>query len=151
MRKWYLIMALIVLASSWKHEEVEGGSSEKEQFIGLRDDGLCEGNHFLFLSTYMLGRQQDLTLTIAEINRTAAIDEVTFSDQPYRTYRIFNVRPSLIYLESRQTAELQGQNVLRIMNGPVKINFAFEWEKTQLGSSLHGTGTGNVSTDGILF
>ena len=71
---------------------------EGETFIGTREDGLCEGNHFLFLSTYVLGRQQDLTLTIAEINRTAVVDEVTYSDEPFRTYRIFDMVQNITYL-----------------------------------------------------
>ena len=44
-----------------------------------------------------------------------------------------------------------GQNVLRITNGTVRINFAFQWEKTQLGSSLYGTGVGTVSSFPISY
>ena len=28
---------------------------------------VCDGNHFKFISTYVLGRQNDLTLTFAEM------------------------------------------------------------------------------------
>ena len=120
-------------------------------FIGLRDDGLCEGNRFLFLSTYVLGRQQDLTLTIDEINKTAKIEDVTYSDQPFRTYRIFNITQSMTYLEGKQTAELLGQNVLKVSNGTLRVNFVFQWEKVQLGTSLFGNGTGTVGSDQITY
>ena len=45
-------------------------AEEESKLVGLREDGLCEGNRFLFLSTYILGRQQDLTLTFQDINQT---------------------------------------------------------------------------------
>ena len=35
---------------------------------------LCDGNHFVFLSTFMLGLQTDLKLTFSDINATAKID-----------------------------------------------------------------------------
>jgi hypothetical protein len=41
--------------------------------------------------------------------------------------------------------------VLRITGGTAKITFNFKWEKTQLGSSLQGYGSGVVSTDPITF
>lgn len=44
-----------------------------------------------------------------------------------------------------------GKNVLRISGGTMRINFKFDWEKTQLGNSLRGKGTGTVSTDPITF
>jgi len=68
------------------------------EWIGVNEDGLCEGNRFLFLSTYVLGRQKDLTLTFEEINKTAKVEEVTYSDQPYRAYRIYNMKQNIVYL-----------------------------------------------------
>jgi len=44
-----------------------------------------------------------------------------------------------------------GHNVLRIANGSLRIDFTFDWEKTQLGSSLFGTGTGTVGSDNIIY
>jgi hypothetical protein len=43
------------------------------EWEGPNEEGLCPGNHFLFLSTYVLGRQQDLTLTFQDINKTAKV------------------------------------------------------------------------------
>jgi hypothetical protein len=105
----------------------------------------------LFLSTYVLGRQKDLTLTFEDINKTAKVEEVTYSDQPFRTYRIFNMKQNITYLEGKQNALLMGNNVLRIANGSLRIDFTFEWEKIQLGASLFGTGTGTVGSDNITY
>lgn len=42
----------------------------------LKEDQLCPGNRFLFLSTYALGRQGDLTNTTKNISETAFIGKV---------------------------------------------------------------------------
>lgn len=44
-----------------------------------------------------------------------------------------------------------GQNILKITNGTVRVNFVFEWEKTQLGSSVYGSGTGTVGSDTVTY
>ena len=72
--------------------------AQSNSSIGLNSDGLCQGNHFLFLSTYILGRQQDLTKTFEDINKTIKLNEVVYEDTPYRTYRIFNISQSITYL-----------------------------------------------------
>jgi len=55
------------------------------------------------------------------------------------------------YIESKQIPTLIGKNILRISGGTIKINFSFDWEKTQLGSSLKGKGSGSVSSDSITY
>ncbi len=67
MRKMTFILLILVLASCWQtgEEYKVDGSSMSQQFIGLREDRLCDGNRFLFYSTYQRGRQKELTLTIA--------------------------------------------------------------------------------------
>jgi len=47
---------------------------------GLREDRLCDGNRFLFLSTYVLGRQEDLTNTTNNISKSAVIEKVEYQD-----------------------------------------------------------------------
>lgn len=54
-------------------------------------------------------------------------------------------------MEGKQSAELQGNNILRITGGTVRVNLTFAWEKTQLGSKLIGTGTGLVVSDVITY
>lgn len=49
-----IILLLFLIAAATAEDDVKG----------LRADGLCDGNRFLFLSTYLLGRQQDMTLTM---------------------------------------------------------------------------------------
>ena len=38
------------------------------------DEKLCAGNRFLFLSTYVLGLQDDLNKTFIKISKTAEIE-----------------------------------------------------------------------------
>ena len=61
------------------------------------------------------------------------------------------MKQNITYLEGKQNALLMGNNVLRIANGSLRIDFTFEWEKIQLGASLFGTGTGTVGSDNITY
>jgi hypothetical protein len=111
----------------------------------------CDGNRFMYQSTYLLGLQEDLAKTISEINGTAKMDEIFFRDELFRTYRIHNLAQNIVYQQANQNAFIQTTNVLRVTGGNIKVNITFDWEKTQLGSSLNGTGMASVSTDIITF
>ena len=119
--------------------------------VGSVEALLCDGNRFFYYSSYMLDRQKDLNETFNEINSSITVGEVQYQDNPYRSYRIFNFRPVFSYQESKQTSSFRGNNVLQIANGSARISYAFDWEKTQLGSSLYGKGTGSVSSDDIVY
>lgn len=41
---------------------------------GRREDGLCDGNKFVYLSTYVLGLQTDLKLAFADLTKAIKID-----------------------------------------------------------------------------
>lgn len=119
--------------------------------VGLREDGLCEGNKFVYLSTYVLGLQTDLKLAFADITKSIKIDEVFYQEEIYRSYRIFNITQTISYNEGKQTAQLARKNVLRVTGGTVRIEFKFNWTKTQLGQSLNGVGSGTVTSDIITY
>lgn len=112
---------------------------------------ICDGNRFMYQSTYLLGLQEDLAQTISEINSTAKMDEIFYRDELFRTYRIHNLAQNIVYQQANQNAFIQTTNVLRVTGGNIKVNITFDWEKTQLGASLNGTGTASVSTDIITF
>jgi hypothetical protein len=118
---------------------------------GLRDDILCDGNKFVYLSTYVLGLQTDLKLAFADLTKAIKIDEVFYQEEIYRSYRIYNISQNIIYNEGKQTAQLARKNVLRVTGGTVRIEFNFNWTKTQLGQSLNGTGSGKVTSDVITY
>lgn len=99
----------------------------------------------------MLGLQTDLRLTFADINTLAKVDEVYYQEELFKSYRIFNFKQNIVYNEGRQSAKLVSKNVLRVSGGNVRISYTFDWTKTQLGSSLNGTGTGSVSSDIISY
>jgi hypothetical protein len=65
--------------------------------LKTRDDGLCDGNRFVFLSTYVLGLQTELKLTFAEINDTLKVDEVFYQEDLFKSYRIYNIRQNITY------------------------------------------------------
>jgi cyanate lyase len=87
----------------------------------LKEDKLCEGNRFVFLSTYVLGLQTDLKLTFADITKSIQIDEVFYQQELYRSYRISNITQRIVYNEGKQTAKLAQKNVLRVTGGTIRI------------------------------
>lgn len=88
---------------------------------GLREDGLCDGNKFVYLSTYVLGLQTDLKLAFADLTKAIKIDEVFYQEEIYRSYRIFNITQKITYNEGKQTAKLAQKNVLRVTGGTARI------------------------------
>lgn len=86
-----------------------------------RNDKPCDGNKFVYLSTYVLGLQTDLKLAFADLTKAIKIDEVFYQEEIYRSYRIYNISQNIIYNEGKQTAQLARKNVLRVTGGTVRI------------------------------
>jgi hypothetical protein len=88
-----------------------------------------------------------------------AVKNITYSDRFARKYTIFNFKPALVYLESKQAAEIKSMNVLNISGATLRLTYKFDWEKEQIGPPIPpGNGTGNfsfnsgvVSSDPISF
>jgi hypothetical protein len=63
----------------------------------INSDDPCPGNRFLFLSTFALGKQGDLTNTTKNISETAVIARVEYQDELYRRYKIENITQTMTY------------------------------------------------------
>lgn len=120
---------------------------------------ICDGNHFKFISTYALGKQNDLDLTLAEMEPQTHVEPVSYKDVSYRTYTISSFKVSFTYMNAKQDAIVDNIHRLKVFGASLKINYTFLWEKKQLSSSINGTGKGIpspyslgvVSTDPISF
>ena len=117
----------------------------------LADPKICPGNRFKYISSYELGRQDELTKTFAELQPMVHVDNVTYKDEVFRTYTIFPLTVEFSYAESKQTHFFKGINMVEITGGTLRISYNFKWEKKQLTSSINGTGEGVVTTDPITF
>lgn len=90
--------------------------------------------------------------TLADINpSTTKIASVSYQDEVFRNYRIDVTDFTLTYNLDDQRGKLVSKNVYRLTGASPKIDFSFNWTKTQLGTSLSGTGTGKVTSDIISF
>ena len=67
------------------------------------------------------------------------------------TYLIENMKPSFFYLDSRQKAEITGNDTIIIDGGRVESVLNFTWRKTTSGSSINGTGIAMGISDEITF
>jgi hypothetical protein len=89
---------------------------------------------------------------LADINPTTTkIAGVSYQDEIFRSYRIEVTDFTITYNLDDQKGKLASKNVYRLTGAAPKIEFSFNWTKTQLGSSLTGTGTGKVTSDIISF
>lgn len=59
---------------------------------------VCPGNRFKFLSSYALGRQNDLTLTFTKLLPMVHVDKVSYSDEVFRTYTIEPLKLTFSYM-----------------------------------------------------
>ena len=52
---------------------------------------IFDGNHYKFISSYALGKQNDLNLTFDKMQPTIHVEDVTYIEQVFRTYKIRNL------------------------------------------------------------
>lgn len=50
------------------------------------------------MSSFVLGKQNDLAKAFAQIEKTINVNNITYSDKIGRVYKIFNFKPHLVYL-----------------------------------------------------
>jgi hypothetical protein len=60
------------------------------------EEELCK-NKFVYLSTNVLVHQSDLKKTFDEINGTARVEEVSYQEDLFKSYRIFNIKQNITY------------------------------------------------------
>ena len=63
----------------------------------LADPIFCPGNRFKYISSYELGRQDELTKTFAELQPMVHVDNVTYKDEVFRTYTVFPLTMEFSY------------------------------------------------------
>ncbi len=65
----------------------------------------------------------------------------TWNVTPTLTYKIYNVYLVYKYLDSNQTAEIQGNDTMSVHGGKLEVDLTFSWSKS---GSENATGTGSA-------
>ena len=66
------------------------------------------------------------------------------------TYTINNVKPSFYYKDTKQAAEVLGNDTILITNGTLDVEYTFDWSKNSL-IPRNGTGSAGGMSDVITF
>ena len=111
----------------------------------------CNDTHMEFFSEYSLGKQDELNKTFTKIqDRVSTRNNVSWKANDSATYHIENMKPKFYYLDSKQEAEIIGNDSIMIKNGRLETTIDFSWRKEgSFGTS--GTGRAIGITDEIVF
>jgi hypothetical protein len=106
--------------------------------VALSDN--CNASHMSFVSTYSLGKQDELNRTFTKIQeKIPLLEEVSYQVPSGPTYREINVKPTFYYRDSNQRATFRGEDVIIIDGGKLEVDIKFSWSK-QSTSTINGTG-----------
>jgi hypothetical protein len=79
------------------------------------------------------------------------LNNVTFKRNDTATYTIYNAKPTLFYRDSRQRAEITGNDTIVISGGSLEVDIDFNWEKKTPFLTSSGTGSVRALSDEIAF
>lgn len=112
----------------------------------------CNASHFDFIGKYTIGKQDELNTTFTRIQeKITKLDNVTFKYNESTSYVIFNTKPTFYYRDSKQKAEILGNNTIVIEGGQLEVDITFEWMKKNNVLTINGTGAAFALSDVIIF
>jgi hypothetical protein len=112
----------------------------------------CEATHFDFIGKYSLGKQDELNRTFTKIQeKIPVLPNATFVVNDTTTYTVFNAQPTFYYRDSKQQAEIAGNDTIIITGGRLEADLTFEWKKTSLVLNRTGTGAAFGLSNVITF
>lgn len=112
----------------------------------------CNASHFDFIGKYTLGKQDELNTTFTRIQeKITQLDNVTFQYNESTSYVIFNTKPTFYYRDSKQKAEVLGNDTIIIEGGQLEVDITFEWVKKTNVLTVNGTGSAFALSDVIVF
>lgn len=112
----------------------------------------CEATHFDFIGKYTLGQQDELNKTFTKIQeKITSLPNVTFVVNDTTNYTIFNAKPTFFYRDSKQRAEIAGNDTIIITGGRLEADIDFEWKRTSIVLNRTGTGSAFGLSDNITF
>ena len=86
----------------------------------------CQATHFDFIGKYTLGKQDELNRTFTKIQeKIPVLPNATFVVNETTTYTIFNAQPTFYYRDSKQQAEIAGNDTIIITGGKLEADLTF--------------------------
>lgn len=112
----------------------------------------CEASHFDFIGKYTLGQQDELNKTFTRIQeKIPSLPNATFVVNETTTYTIFNAQPTFFYRDSKQRAQINGNDTVIITGGQLEADITFEWKRTSLVLNRTGSGAAFGLSNVITF
>lgn len=110
----------------------------------------CIATHFDFTGSYTLGKQDELNRTFAKIQDKIQLGNVTFNSSETTTFTIHNIRTTFFYRDSKQRANITGNDTIIVYGGVVEAALTFSWIKAAF-VTRNGTASANGISDTISF
>ena len=109
----------------------------------------CNFSQFDFISRYSLGKQDELNMTFAIVNKKMDITKqnVSFQDDKKNMYKIFDSVAKYTYIDSKQRAQVVGLDIIYIKGGVAQVSLNYDWSK----NGKNGLGTAVCYADSISF
>lgn len=106
----------------------------------------CGPSVFDFTGTYTIGKQDELNRTFAKIQeKLPALPSITYNTSSTISYNINNATATFYYRDSKQKAEILGNNTIVVEGGQLEVDFTFNWSKKSL-ITRNGTGAASGVT-----
>lgn len=111
----------------------------------------CNATSYEFLSNYSLGKGNELNVSFTKIKaKLPAIPDVVYAAKPSVNYTVTNFTTAFRYLDTNQTQETFGRDLIIVKGGRLRVEFNLTWFVN--GSiTKNGTATGGGISDGIIF
>lgn len=120
--------------------------------LPLTQSAACNSTHFDFIGSYTLGKQDELNKTFTKIqDKITVLPEATFVVNETTSYTIFNARPTFYYRDSKQRAEITGNDTIIITGGRLEADLVFDWKRTSAVLNRTGSGAAFGLSDSISF
>lgn len=111
----------------------------------------CNTSHYDFVGKYTLGKQDELNKTFTHMQSSIhQLEPVVWHLNDTVTYTINNVKPTFYYKDTKQAAEVLGNDTILITNGTLDVEYTFSWSKNAI-ISRNGTGTAGGNSEAITF
>jgi len=93
----------------------------------------CKASVFHFTGQYTLGKQDELNRTFTKIQeKFPSLPTVTYKYSNTTTYTITNAKAAFYYRDSKQKAEILGNNTIVIEGGQLEVDFTYNWSKKSI-------------------
>lgn len=111
----------------------------------------CNTSRLNLIGSYTLGKQDELNKTFTKIaEKLTVLGDVTFKPNDTVVYNITQASPKFFYIDSRQKAEVVGNDTIIISGGRLDVEIDFKWAKQDL-IKKEGTGHARAMSAPITF